>query len=70
MIKSALKEARNLLDYFINSDEDYNEKEKESLTHFLKALNAGCECDSYNGFNCGCEIRSHLYNEGLKVLNK
>lgn len=70
MIKKALQESKKLLEYFIECDEDFSEEEIESIRHFLKALKAGCGCDDYNGFDCGCGRRSFLSNEALKEVGE
>lgn len=68
MIKTALQESKKLLEYFIDCDEDFTEEETESIKHFIKALKAGCGCDYYNGFDCGCGHRAFLRDEALKEL--
>ena len=69
MVKSALIEAKKLLDFYIESTDDLNAEQTESLKHFIKALNAGCGCDDYNGFDCGCAKRAFLRDEALKELD-
>ena len=69
MVKSALIEAKNLLDFYIESTDDLNVEQTESVKHFIKALNAGCCCDDYNGFDCGCGKRAFLCDEALKELD-
>jgi len=68
MIKTALKESKKLLQYFIDCNEDFTDEEIESIKHFLKALKAGCGCDDYNGFDCGCGHRAFLSDEALSEL--
>ena len=68
MVKSALIEAKKLLDYYIECTDDLDVDQTESLKHFIKALRAGCGCDDYNGFDCGCCKRAFLYDEALKEL--
>lgn len=68
MIKDALIEAKKLLDFYIESTDDLSKEQIESVTHFIKALRAGCGCDDYNGFDCGCGKRAFLCDEALKVL--
>ena len=55
MVKSALIEAKKLLDFYIESTDDLNVEQTESVKHFIKALKAGCGCDDYNGFDCGVD---------------
>lgn len=68
MIKSALIESKKLLDFYIENIEnieDLSEEQLESVKHFIKALKCGCECDDYNGYNCGCNKRACLYDEAF-----
>jgi hypothetical protein len=69
MIKTALIESKKLLDFYIENCEDLDIQEIESVKHFILALNAGCNCDDYNGYDCGCSHRSFLCNEALKELD-
>ena len=69
MVKSALIEAKKLLDFYIESTDDLNAEQTESVKHFIKALKAGCGCDDYNGFDCGCGKRAFLCDEALKELD-
>ena len=69
MVKSALIEAKKLLDFYIESTDDLNVEQTESVKHFIKALKAGCGCDDYNGFDCGCGKRAFLCDEALKELD-
>ena len=69
MVKLALIEAKKLLDFYIESPDDLNAEQTESVKHFIKALRAGCGCDDYNGFDCGCGLRSFLCDEALKELD-
>ena len=68
MVKSALIEAKKLLEFYIESTDDLNGEQTESVKHFIKALKAGCGCDDYNGFDCGCGKRAFLCDEALKEL--
>lgn len=70
MIKTALIEARKLLDFYIEFNDDLQPEQIESVKHFIEALNAGCGCDDYNGFDCGCSHRGFLHDEALKEINK
>ncbi len=69
MVKSALIEAKKLLDFYIESTDDLNVEQTESVKHFIKALKAGCDCDDDNGFDCGCGKRAFLCDEALKELD-
>lgn len=69
MVKSALIEAKKLLDFYIESTDDLDIEQTESVKHFIKALRTGCGCDDYNGFDCGCGHRAFLCDEALKELN-
>ena len=69
MVKSALIEAKKLLDFYIESTDDLDTEQTESVKHFIKALRAGCGCDDYNGFDCGCGKRDILCEEALKELD-
>ena len=69
MVKLALIEAKKLLDFYIESSDDLNVEQTESVKHFIKALKAGCGCDDYNGFDCGCGKRAFLCDEALKELD-
>ena len=69
MVKLALIEAKKLLDFYIESSDDLNAEQTESVKHFIKALRAGCGCDDYNGFDCGCGLRAFLCDEALKELD-
>ena len=69
MVKSALIEAKKLLEFYIESPDDLNAEQTESVKHFIKALKAGCGCDDYNGFDCGCGKRAFLCDEALKELD-
>jgi len=68
MIKSALIESRKLLDFYIENIYYLDEAQTESVIHFVKALKAGCDCDDYNGFDCGCNKRAYLCDEALNIL--
>ena len=68
MIKSALIEAKKLLDFYIENTDDLDTEQIESVKHFIKALRAGCGCDDYNNFDCGCGKRAFLCDEALKEL--
>ena len=70
MVKSALIEAKKLLDYYIENVEDLEDGQMESVKHFIKALAAGCGCDEYNGYDCGCAHRAFLRDEAIKELSK
>ena len=70
IVRIALKEAKELLEHYIDFDEDLVEEEVESVKQFLKALNCGCGCDDYNGFDCGCGQRAFLCKEALKELER
>ena len=69
-IQFALRESRKLLEFYINNIDDIQESDIESITHFINALNAGCECDDYNGFDCGCGRRSVARELGIKALSE
>ena len=70
MVKSALIEAKKLLDFYIEeSTADLTTEQIKSVKHFIKALKAGCGCDDYNGFDCGCGKRAFLCDEALKELD-
>ena len=69
MINTALIESKKILDCLIDSDE-FSVDQIQSVKHFILALNVGCDCDDYNGFNCGCGHRSSLCEEALKELDK
>lgn len=69
MVKSALIESKKLLDFYIDNVEDLDDGQIESVKHFIKALSAGCGCDDYNGFDCGCGKRAFLCDEALKELD-
>ena len=69
MVKTALIEAKKLLDFYIDSTDDLDGEQIESVRHFVKALNAGCSCDDYHGFDCGCGERAFLCKEALKELD-
>ena len=68
MVKSALIEAKKLLDFYIESTDDLDTEQIESAKHFIKALKAGCGCDDYNGFDCGCGKRAFVCDGALKEL--
>ncbi len=68
MIRLALIEAKKLLDFYIESSDDLNSEKIKSVKHFIKALQAGCSCDAYNNFDCGCGKRAFLCDEALKKL--
>ncbi|GIV45181.1 MAG: hypothetical protein KatS3mg035_2304 [Bacteroidia bacterium] len=68
-LKLALIEAKKLLEFYIESADDLNTERIKSVKHFIKALKAGCECDYYNGFDCGCGRRAFLCDEALKELD-
>ena len=68
MVKSALFEAKKLLDFYIENTDDLDTEQIESVRHFIKALRAGCGCDDYNGFDCGCGKRAFLCDEALNEL--
>jgi len=64
-----LIEAKKLLEFYIENTDDLDTEQIESVKHFIKALKAGCGCDDYNGFDCGCGKRAFLYDEALKELD-
>lgn len=74
-IKAALIESKRILEFYIknyNDVDDLNEN-PEIVKHFIRALLLKCECDDYNGFDCGCSQRAFLCDEALKeieLLNK
>lgn len=68
-LKSALIEAKELLDFYIESTDDLDKEQTKSVKNFIEALDAGCGCDDYNGFDCGCSKRSFLRVEALKYLH-
>lgn len=68
MVKSALIEAKKLLEFYIESTDDLDSEQKESVKHLIKSLRAGCGCDDYNGFDCGCSNRAFLCDEALKEI--
>ena len=68
MIKIALIEAKKLLDFYIENNDDLEDSQVESVKCFLRALKAGCGCDDYNGFDCGCVHRAFLSDEAIKEL--
>ena len=69
MVKTALIETKKLLDFYIDSTDDLDGEQIESVRHFVKALNTGCSCDDYFGFDCGCGERAFLCREALKELD-
>ena len=69
MVKTALIEAKKLLDFYVDSTDDLDGEQIESVRHFVKALNTGCSCDDYHGFDCGCGERAFLCREALKELD-
>ena len=69
-VKSALIESKKLLDFYIDNVEDLDDGQIESVKHFIKALSAGCGCDDYNGYDCGCTHRAFLRDEAIKELSK
>jgi hypothetical protein len=69
-IKIALEECKKFIDYLIDCDDDFNDEEIESAIRFIKGLGVGCECDDYNGFDCGCSHRNALIIDALDELNK
>ena len=69
MIKIALRQSKEILDYLLDTDEDdFTPEQIQSAARFIKALNVDCECDCYNGFVCGCSHRSMIVNEALESL--
>lgn len=68
MVKTALIEAKKVLDSYIENTDDLGAEQIESVKHLIKALRCGCGCDDYNGFDCGCGRRSFLCDEALKEL--
>lgn len=70
-MKTALIESKKLLEHIIEFiDEPKTDDEFNSIEHYLKALKIGCECDDYNGFDCGCTNRAFLCDEALKELKE
>jgi len=70
---TALKKVRKVLEYHIETIEEgdtLGAEELESIKHLVSALNTGCECDDYNGFNCGCSDRKLWLNFSLKELKQ
>ena len=69
MIEQALIEAKKLLNFYIEEGvEGLDDRQIESVKHFLKALRCGCACDYSYGFECGCGERDFLCDEALKEL--
>lgn len=69
-VKSALLESKKLLDFYIESIDDLEEEQFESVKHFIKALRSGCGCDDYNDFDCGCGKRAFLCDKALEEVRK
>ena len=69
MIEIALIESKKLLDFYIENTDNLDAEQIESVSHFIKALKAGCSCDYYNGYDCGCSNRAFLCDEALKELD-
>jgi len=70
-IKPMVKEVIRLLEYLSDIPEtEMDDKDLQVLTDATNILNFGCECDSYNGFDCGCGKRARLRDEALDVIIK
>ncbi len=58
LLKKSLLEVKRLIDYYIDEiDEGLTDEQIESMKEIIKGLDAGCECDPYYGFDCGCGRR-------------
>jgi hypothetical protein len=71
-IKFTLIKSKELLEYYIENDDyiDSNDDDIKTIMHYIDALDCGCQCDSYNGFDCGCGDRSFNIREAYKEMVK
>lgn len=70
-LKMALEESKRLLDFYIEHiNESWDDEQIASMQKYIEALNAGCGCDSYNGFDCRCGVRANAAGLGMEALNK
>ena len=69
IIESALQETKAIVDYFTSDEIDFQNlstEERRSIKHLIESIRCGCECDSYNGYDCGCSRRSGIYQQAMK----
>lgn len=71
MIEQTLKEAKRLIELLL-SDLDEVGMADESDLHIIecsaKLIKCGCECDLYNGFDCGCTQRAIMNESTMKEI--
>jgi hypothetical protein len=71
-IRLALEKSKELLEFYIDNDDyiDYDDDDMNTIKHYIDALDCGCQCDSYNGFDCGCGERLFNMKEAYKDIDK
>lgn len=68
--KIALKEVMKLAQHHLdNIDEEPDMESLNSIKNMVIGLNVGCECDDYNGFDCGCSNRNWIIDEAIKEID-
>lgn len=69
MVKLAFIEAKRLVEYFINNEDDLTPEQLQSVTHFIQALNDRCGCLAFmlaSIFNKVLESCADTYTQNIK----
>lgn len=53
-----------------NNFEPEDETDRETAMKVIEILKVPCECDHYNGFDCGCSQRSFLIQNATDQLGR
>lgn len=69
VIKHALIACKDLADHYMKFSEDLTDDEVTSIRHLVSALDRGCNCDDYNGFDCGCEETNSLRVSAMAAID-
>jgi len=70
-MKTALEEAKKIIEHYLNNDIDLSDEYYlQTIKHCILILNVGCQCDEYNGFDCGCSKRSAIIKNATNEFNK
>lgn len=69
-IKIALLEAKGLIETYLSELGGTANEAWDSVEHIVRSLSIGCECDDYNGFDCGCTRRAYIRDEALKEIEE
>ena len=63
--RHALLAVRDIIDISLESADDLTD---DQTVKILLSVLPICECDDYNGYECGCQNRTALYDEAIKEI--